>query len=83
MMVHEEFRKKLTELEKLQFQNTYREVTPEDADRYQTIYAKKKELLQPYRRIALLETFIKRLEIKGIKFAEVTLHGLGTLIQLK
>jgi hypothetical protein len=39
--------------------------------------------LQPYRRIALLETFIKRLEIKGIKFAEVTLHGLGTLIQLK
>jgi hypothetical protein len=27
-----------------------------------------------YSRTALLETFAKRLEIKGIKFAEVTLH---------
>jgi S-adenosylmethionine:tRNA-ribosyltransferase-isomerase (queuine synthetase) len=44
----------------------------------------RRRLLQLHRRTALLETFAKRLEIKGIKFAEVTLHvGLGTLIQLR
>ena len=58
---YEEFRKKLTELGETPIPKYInREVTPEDAERYQTIYAKEEG-------------------IKGVHFAEVTLHvGLGT-----
>jgi S-adenosylmethionine:tRNA-ribosyltransferase-isomerase (queuine synthetase) len=40
MMVYEEFRK-IDRIGRNSIQNTSTEVTPEDADRYQTIYAKK------------------------------------------
>jgi S-adenosylmethionine:tRNA ribosyltransferase-isomerase len=47
------------------------------------LFMRKKKELRSSTAGPLLETFAKRLEIKGIKFAEVTLHvGLELLIQL-
>jgi S-adenosylmethionine:tRNA ribosyltransferase-isomerase len=61
-----------------QFQNTSTEVTRKMLTVTKLFMRKKKELLQPTAGLHF-ETFAKRLEIKGIKFAEVTLHvGLGT-----
>ena len=78
---YEEFREKLLELGETpipKFIN--REVTPEDAERYQTIYAKEEgAVAAPTAGLHFSKHLMKRLEIKGIDFAEVTLHvGLGT-----
>ena len=78
---YEEFREKLIELGETpipKFIN--REVTPEDAERYQTIYAKEEgAVAAPTAGLHFSKHLMKRLEIKGIDFAEVTLHvGLGT-----
>jgi S-adenosylmethionine:tRNA ribosyltransferase-isomerase len=78
---YEEFREKLLELGETpipKFIN--REVTPEDAERYQTIYAKEEgAVAAPTAGLHFSKHLLKRLEIKGINFAEVTLHvGLGT-----
>lgn len=56
-----------------------REVTPEDKERYQTIYAKHEgAVAAPTAGLHFSRELMKRLEIKGIDFAEVTLHvGLG------
>jgi S-adenosylmethionine:tRNA ribosyltransferase-isomerase len=55
---------------------------PEDSDkeRYQTVYAKKEgAVAAPTAGLHFSRELIKRAEIKGIRFAEVTLHtGLGT-----
>ena len=78
---YEEFRSKLTELGETPIPKYInREVTPEDADRYQTIYAKEEgAVAAPTAGLHFSKHLLKRLEIKGIKFAEVTLHvGLGT-----
>src|SRR6187399_2067985 len=52
----------------------------EDRERYQTVYAKHEgAVAAPVAGLHFSETLIKRCEIKGIRFAEVTLHsGLGT-----
>ena len=52
----------------------------EDKERYQTVYAKYEgAVAAPTAGLHFSRELIKRLEIKGIKFAEVTLHtGLGT-----
>lgn len=52
----------------------------EDMERYQTVYAKYEgAVAAPTAGLHFSPELIKRLEIKGIKFAEVTLHtGLGT-----
>lgn len=57
-----------------------REVEPEDEERYQTIYAKiEGAVAAPTAGLHFSKHLLKRLEIKGVKFAEVTLHvGLGT-----
>jgi S-adenosylmethionine:tRNA ribosyltransferase-isomerase len=57
-----------------------REVTPEDAERYQTIYAKEEgAVAAPTAGLHFSKHLLKRLEIKGVKLAEITLHvGLGT-----
>ncbi len=57
-----------------------REPTPEDAIRYQTIYAKHEgAVAAPTAGMHFSKHLMKRLEIKGIDFAELTLHvGLGT-----
>lgn len=51
-----------------------------DFDRYQTVYAKKLgAVAAPTAGLHFSKNLMKRLEIKGINFAEVTLHiGLGT-----
>ena len=52
----------------------------EDKERYQTVYAKHEgAVAAPTAGLHFSKELIKRLEIKGIKFAEATLHtGLGT-----
>ena len=78
---YEEFRKKLEELGETplpKFIN--RAVEPEDEERYQTIYAKHEgAVAAPTAGLHFSKHLMKRLEIKGVDFAEVTLHvGLGT-----
>lgn len=76
-----EFRSKLTELGQTPLPKYIkREVEPDDAERYQTIYAKEEgAVAAPTAGLHFSKHLLKRLEIKGIDFAEVTLHvGLGT-----
>jgi S-adenosylmethionine:tRNA ribosyltransferase-isomerase len=78
---YQEFRAKLLELGETPIPKYInREVTPEDAERYQTIYAKEEgAVAAPTAGLHFSKHLMKRLEIKGVKFAEVTLHvGLGT-----
>jgi len=76
-----EFRKKLNELGETPLPKYIkRDVEPEDQDRYQTIYAKTEgAVAAPTAGLHFSRHLLKRLEIKGVNFAEVTLHvGLGT-----
>lgn len=78
---YEEFRDKLKELGETPLPKYIkREVTPEDKERYQTIFAKNEgAVAAPTAGLHFSKHLLKRLEIKGIDFAEVTLHvGLGT-----
>ena len=56
-----------------------REVLPEDEERYQTIYAKHEgAVAAPTAGLHFSRELMKRLELLGISFAEITLHaGLG------
>jgi S-adenosylmethionine:tRNA ribosyltransferase-isomerase len=56
-----------------------RDVTPEDQERYQTIFAKHEgAVAAPTAGMHFSKELMKRLEIKGVDFAEITLHvGLG------
>ena len=56
-----------------------RPVEPEDKDRYQTVFAKREgAVAAPTAGMHFSRELIKRLELKGITFAEITLHaGLG------
>ncbi|TGV04242.1 tRNA preQ1(34) S-adenosylmethionine ribosyltransferase-isomerase QueA [Flavivirga rizhaonensis] len=76
-----EFRRKLNELGETPLPKYIkRDVEPDDEDRYQTIYAKNEgAVAAPTAGLHFSKHLLKRLEIKGIDFAEVTLHvGLGT-----
>jgi len=78
---YEEFRTKLNELGETPLPKYIkREVEPEDQERYQTIYAKNEgAVAAPTAGLHFSKHLLKRLEIRGINFAEVTLHvGLGT-----
>ncbi|CAM1353036.1 MULTISPECIES: tRNA preQ1(34) S-adenosylmethionine ribosyltransferase-isomerase QueA [Tenacibaculum] len=78
---YEEFRKKLIELGETPLPKYIkREVEPEDEDRYQTIFAKHEgAVAAPTAGLHFSKHLMKRLEIKGVDFAETTLHvGLGT-----
>ncbi len=78
---YREFRTKLTELGQTPLPKYIkRDVEPEDEERYQTIYAKKEgAVAAPTAGLHFSKHLLKRLEIKGVDFAEVTLHvGLGT-----
>ncbi|MEJ2162453.1 MAG: tRNA preQ1(34) S-adenosylmethionine ribosyltransferase-isomerase QueA [Robiginitalea sp.] len=76
-----DFRRKLRELGQTPLPKYIkRDVEPEDEDRYQTIYAKHEgAVAAPTAGLHFSKHLLKRLEIKGIDFAELTLHvGLGT-----
>lgn len=78
---YDEFRNKLKELGQTPIPKYInRDVIPEDAERYQTIYAKEEgAVAAPTAGLHFSKHLLKRLEIKGVDFAEVTLHvGLGT-----
>ena len=78
---YEEFRTKLSELGQTPLPKYIkRDVEPEDEERYQTIYAKKEgAVAAPTAGLHFSKHLLKRLEIKGIDFSEITLHvGLGT-----
>lgn len=78
---YSDFRTKLTQLGETPLPKYInREVEPEDEDRYQTIYAKNEgAVAAPTAGLHFSKHLLKRLEIKGIETAEVTLHvGLGT-----
>jgi len=78
---YKEFRSKLTELGETPLPKYIkRDVEPEDAERYQTIFARNEgAVAAPTAGLHFSKHLLKRLEIKGVNFAEVTLHvGLGT-----
>lgn len=78
---YEEFRSKLLELGQTPLPKyIQREVEPEDEERYQTIFAKHEgAVAAPTAGLHFSKHLMKRLEIKGVDFAELTLHvGLGT-----
>lgn len=75
------FRKKLYDLGETPLPKYItRKPDPEDQERYQTIYAKiEGAVAAPTAGLHFSKQLLKRLEIKGVEFAEITLHiGLGT-----
>ncbi|NDB36256.1 MAG: tRNA preQ1(34) S-adenosylmethionine ribosyltransferase-isomerase QueA [Flavobacteriia bacterium] len=78
---YEEFRKIIFELGETPLPKYIkRAVEPMDEQMYQTIYAKEEgAVAAPTAGLHFSRELLKRLEIKGINFAEITLHvGLGT-----
>lgn len=76
-----DFRRKLRELGQTPLPKYIkREVEASDEERYQTIYAKHEgAVAAPTAGLHFSKHLLKKLEIKGIDFAELTLHvGLGT-----
>lgn len=77
---YEEFKKTLQSLGETPLPRVIeRAVEPEDKERFQTIYAKHEgSIAAPTAGLHFSREIMKRLEIKGIEFAEQTLHtGLG------
>jgi len=77
---YDEFKKTLFELGETPLPKSIkREVVPEDRERYQTIFAKNEgAVAAPTAGMHFSRELMKRLEIKGVDFAFVTLHvGLG------
>ncbi len=77
---YEEFKKTIYELGQTPLPKIHsRPVEPEDEERYQTIYAKHEgAVAAPTAGMHFSRELMKRLELQGISFAEITLHaGLG------
>ena len=78
---HDEFKKALYELGETPLPHTIinRLVEPEDAERFQSIFAKNEgAVTAPTASLHFSRELMKRLEIKGVDFAYITLHaGLG------
>ena len=78
---YEEFKAKITELGETPLPKYIkREVEETDEERYQTIFAKVEgAVAAPTAGLHFSRELLKRLELKGVNFAELTLHvGLGT-----
>lgn len=78
---YEEFRHTLMELGNTPLPKYIeREAEPEDAERYQTIFAEKEgAVAAPTAGLHFSRELMKRLELKGVDYAKLTLHvGLGT-----
>ena len=77
---YEEFKKTIYSLGKTPLPKIHqREILPEDQERYQTIYAKHEgAVAAPTAGLHFSKELMKRLELMGVTFAEITLHaGLG------
>ena len=78
---YEQFRTKLNGLGETPLPKYIkREPIPEDKERYQTIYAKNEgAVAAPTAGLHFSKHLLKKMEIKGVNIAEITLHvGLGT-----
>ncbi len=78
---HEEFKQKIMELGETPLPKYIkREVEPQDEERYQTIFAEVEgAVAAPTAGLHFSKQLMKRLEIKGVEKADITLHvGLGT-----
>lgn len=78
---YEEFKELITSLGETPLPKYIkREVEPEDQARYQTIFAKEEgAVAAPTAGLHFSREMMKRLELVGVNFAEITLHiGLGT-----
>lgn len=78
---YEEFKAKITELGETPLPKYIkRDVEENDEDRYQTIYASEEgAVAAPTAGLHFSKSLLKRLELKGVEFADITLHiGLGT-----
>ncbi|MFZ6053167.1 tRNA preQ1(34) S-adenosylmethionine ribosyltransferase-isomerase QueA [Halocola ammonii] len=78
---HEEFKETVYKLGQTPLPKYIdREVEPEDQERFQTIYAKHEGAVAvPTAGLHFSRQLMKRLELKGVEFSELTLHvGLGT-----
>ncbi|MBK7555716.1 MAG: tRNA preQ1(34) S-adenosylmethionine ribosyltransferase-isomerase QueA [Flavobacteriales bacterium] len=78
---YEEFKRQITEMGETPLPRYIKRETEEsDAERYQTIYAKHEgAVAAPTAGLHFSRELMKRMELKGINFANITLHvGLGT-----
>ena len=78
---HEEFKKTIFDMGDTPLPKYIkRDAEPEDEERYQTVFAKHEgAVAAPTAGLHFSKQLLKRLELKGVNFAEVTLHvGLGT-----
>lgn len=77
---YEEFKKTIQRLGETPIPKIHnRSATPEDEERYQTIFAKHEgAVAAPTAGLHFTREIMKRLELQGVSFAEITLHiGLG------
>ena len=82
---HDEFKKALYDLGEPPLPTyIHRPVEPEDAERFQTIFAKNEgAVTAPTAGLHFSRELMKRMEIKGINFAYITLHaGLGNFREI-
>lgn len=78
---HEEFKKTIFDLGETPLPKYIkREAEPEDEERYQTVFARHEgAVAAPTAGLHFSKQLLKRLELKGVDFSEITLHvGLGT-----
>lgn len=78
---YEEFKKAITQLGNTPLPKYIkRKAEPEDVERYQTVFARHEgAVAAPTAGLHFSMPLVKRLELKGVHFAELTLHvGLGT-----
>jgi S-adenosylmethionine:tRNA ribosyltransferase-isomerase len=82
----DEFRKKLLSMGEAPIPKMHnRRATEEDTERYQTIYSKYEgAVAAPTAGLHFDKILMKKMEIKGIEFAEITLHiGLGNFREIE
>jgi S-adenosylmethionine:tRNA ribosyltransferase-isomerase len=83
---YEEFKKTIEQLGQTPLPKYIkRDPKPEDKERYQTVYATKEgAVAAPTAGLHFSRELLKRLELKGVNFANTTLHvGLGTFRQVE
>lgn len=84
---YDEFKKTIQSLGKTPIPDELqkiREIEPEDKERYQTIYAKEEgAVAAPTAGLHFSRELMKRLELRGVTFAEITLHaGIGNFREI-